>query len=698
LTGAQITALTAAMVTGKLSFTAGVLSNGGTQTIGYTYDASAANLDFLAAGQTLTVTYAVQVSDGTATSGTQSLSFVVTGTNDAPVLSTTVPTSVNVSGGVQVSSFLNSTDLDTSALSGIAITGTTTNGGGTWQYSTDGVTWTNFGAVSGSSSLLLTSSTRVRITGSGNSGTLTYRAWDQTSGTASVNGTPHIADTTTNGGTTAFSTASVTWSVSHPAGIAGSPINLALTDPSTGPSDTITVTVSGVPSDWSLNAGTNNGGGSWTVETSDPSALTVTTPASFAGAMVLNVSESWTNPDGSMGGASIKDNVEAYPASPIFAVSADDTLTGSGGNDEFVFAQPIGHDRVYDFNPADDTLDLIGFGIAGFADLQAGIANDAGGNAVVTLGAGETITLVGVDAGALSANNFVFDEEPRSTNAGTMSVGDGAILPIGGTIDNTGTIALGSTGDETDLEILVRGATLQGGGTLTLSDNSANVVFGGDPSARLTNVDNTISGAGQLGVGQLTFVNEGTILANGSNALVIDTGSNAVGNSGTLEATGTGGLMIKSNVDNTGTLRANGGNLTVEGAVSGNGSAEIDGTSRLEFGAASTANTAFGTGDGTLKLAQSTGFTGTIAGFGAGDAIDLADLGFGGSTTLAYAANQDGSGGTLSVSDGTHSTSLALLGQYAATGFQGASDPGAGTLITYTPPHANDPNLLTNPV
>jgi hypothetical protein len=223
-------------------------------------------------------------------------------------------------------------------------------------------------------------------------------------------------------------------------------------------------------------------------------------------------------------------------------------------------------------------------------------------------------------------------------------------------------------------------------------------VFGGDPSAMLTNVDNTISGAGQLGGGQLTLVNQGTILANGSNALVIDTGTNAVGNSGTLEATGRGGLMIKSNVNNTGTLWANGGNLTVEGALSGNGSAEIEGTSRLEFGAASTASTTFGTGDGTLKLAQSAGFSGTIAGFGAGDAIDLADLGFGGSTTLAYAANQDGSGGTLSVSDGTHSATLALLGQYAATGFQGASDPGVGTLITYTPPDANHQNLLTNPL
>src|SRR5439155_739057 len=73
LTASQVTALTAAMVTGKLSFTAGTLSNGGAQTIGYTYDAAAANLDFLALGQTLTVTYQVQVSDGTATTSTQSL-------------------------------------------------------------------------------------------------------------------------------------------------------------------------------------------------------------------------------------------------------------------------------------------------------------------------------------------------------------------------------------------------------------------------------------------------------------------------------------------------------------------------------------------------------------------------------------------------------------------------------------------------
>ena len=35
--------------------------------IGYSYDPAAANLDFLRAGQSLTITYIVQVNDGTTT-------------------------------------------------------------------------------------------------------------------------------------------------------------------------------------------------------------------------------------------------------------------------------------------------------------------------------------------------------------------------------------------------------------------------------------------------------------------------------------------------------------------------------------------------------------------------------------------------------------------------------------------------------
>ena len=163
-----------------------------------------------------------------------------------------------------------------------------------------------------------------------------------------------------------------------------------------------------------------------------------------------------------------------------------------------------------------------------------------------------------------------------------------------------------------------------------------------------------------------------------------ETGGNAVANSGTLEATGSGGLMVAGAVANSGTLSADGGNLTVEGAVGGSGGAEISGGATLEFGAASSANVSFAAGAaGMLKLDQSGGFSGTVAGFGAGDAIDLADIVFGGSDTLAYAANAGGTGGVLSVSDGTHAANLALLGQYAAAEFATAPDPGGGTVVTY---------------
>src|SRR5262245_50576724 len=140
-----------------------------------------------------------------------------------------------------------------------------------------------------------------------------------------------------------------------------------------------------------------------------------------------------------------------------------------------------------------------------------------------------------------------------------MVVSDGALLPLSGIVNNTGTIALNSTGSLTMLELIEHGITLQDDGTLTLSDNAANVIVGTNPDVTLTNLDNTITGAGQIGRGQLSLVNAGVIVATGISSLTIDTGANAVVNSGTLEATGIGGLVINSDVENSGLLWANGG-------------------------------------------------------------------------------------------------------------------------------------------
>ncbi|VVP99103.1 hypothetical protein PS934_02349 [Pseudomonas fluorescens] len=477
--------------------------------------------------------------------------------------------------------------------------------------------------------------------------------------------------------------------LTYPAGVSGEAINLAIADPSAGLSDSFVVTIADVPSNWTLNAGINNGDGTWTVQTSDPGALTVTTPEGFPGAAVLHINMTWTNADGSVGSSYVFNNVEAFaPGTPIFALSADDNLTGSSGADTFVFAQPIGNNQIYSFDATADKIDMIGFtGVTGVADLS--ITNDANGNALVSISSGQTITLKGVDAANLSEANFQFDVDPITNNAGTLTIADGAIMPFGGSIHNSGTIELGSTGSATNLEILFRGATLTGGGQVLLSDNAQNVIFGGSADTVLTNADNTISGAGQLGAGQMMLVNSGLILASGVNALVIDTGSSAVTNTGVLQASGSGGLVIESALLNSGSLWANDGNITVHGDASGAGSATISGTAMLEFGAASDQHVTFDSGAaGTLKLDVSAAFSGSVSGFAAGDKLEFGDVAFGADTQITYAANDIGTGGMLSVSDGAHVTQVALNGQYAAAGLQ-ANAEGSGSELAYDAAAAN---------
>ncbi|TIR46847.1 MAG: adhesin, partial [Mesorhizobium sp.] len=57
-----------------------------------------------------------------------------------------------------------------------------------------------------------------------------------------------------------------------PAGTAGEPINLALTDPSDG--QAVTVIVKDLPSGWTIDGATQNADGSWTVQSSAVHELT----------------------------------------------------------------------------------------------------------------------------------------------------------------------------------------------------------------------------------------------------------------------------------------------------------------------------------------------------------------------------------------------------------------------------------------
>src|SRR5262249_26045082 len=146
-------------------------------------------------------------------------------------------------------------------VNGIAVTGLT-SGTGTWQYSTDnGNSWTDVGPVDDNSALLLRSSDKLRLVPDGQNATsasLTFRAWDQTSGTAGSK-----ADVSANGGTTAYSTATATsnltvTSVNDAPVLSGANNFTSISeDQTTNSGDLVSTLISGQVSD--VDAGAVNG-------------------------------------------------------------------------------------------------------------------------------------------------------------------------------------------------------------------------------------------------------------------------------------------------------------------------------------------------------------------------------------------------------------------------------------------------------
>lgn len=122
---------------------------------------------------------------------------------------------------------------------------------------------------------------------------------------------------------------------------------------------------------------------------------------------------------------------------------------------------------------------------------------------------------------------------------------------LAGTINNTGSIQLNSVGNATSL-LLTGTVQLAGGGTVTLSDNSQNFVYGAAGTALVNQSGNTITGAGNIGNGVTKFTNQGTVNAVSAhgNHLIINTGSSGSVNLGTMEASSGGTLEIHNTVTN----------------------------------------------------------------------------------------------------------------------------------------------------
>ncbi|UQR65125.1 Ig-like domain-containing protein [Bradyrhizobium sp. C-145] len=325
--------------------------------------------------------------------------------------------------------------------------------------------------------------------------------------------------------------------------------------------------------------------------------------------------------------------------------------------------------------------------------------------------------------GSYSATNTTLSSGTLDTGSNPITLGT-TFTQTGGTLTGTGTVVVtgaasfssgfvAETGSGTTE--LKAGGTLDGGylaldGGRTLQNDGSFSWTGGTIYMGYYPFDTTVGGSSIVNAAGATFNDAvaGSIINNvgtnvftnaGTFATSFSSGTTTIGvtfnNSGTVDTLG-GTLDFTAAFTNTGTLKADGGSIKIDNAVNDTGVAEIFGSSQLEYGAASNENVTFAIGStGTLRLDDSQNYTGTVTGLAAGNYLDFSDVSFGANTTVGYAANEDNTGGILTVSDGTHVANIALFGQYLASSFATSNDGHGGTLITDPPPDIS--TLLTQP-
>ncbi|TSD54720.1 tandem-95 repeat protein [Variovorax sp. KBS0712] len=508
----------------------------------YTANNGQAEIQQLAAGQSISDSFTAVSSDGTAS---RVVTVTIAGTNDAPVLSaaaTPALASVNEDAGAPVgavgtlvSSLVNLnppaggldnvTDADNGAITGIALTGVNATNGSWWYSTNGGANWAAVGAVSGASALLLAADANTRVYFQANSnfsGTvsdgITFRAWDQTSGAAGA-----TVSTVTNGNSSAFSSATDTASITviavndNPVAVADRIIvsnstlvtlsvssllgndtdidGLALTITSVGGAVGISgLTLDATNGTISFTSGSTAGAtaGSFQYTVSDGAGGTTTATATIDIRAVSGGNGADTIDLGATG---------AYQASFIDGRGGADDLTGGVGGDVFIGGSGNGADTL--------------LGASGNDLLIGGDGNDTlsggAGNDVLRGGLGSNDSMDGGDGsedlldfsdGSVAVNfTLVQSAAPTSIVNGTAGLGNNDTYQNIEGVIGTG-LADTLTGSASN-DIIRGGAgndTLDGaGGTgdlLDFSDGTAGLTFTLTQSSSTTSFNASAAGLG----------------------------------------------------------------------------------------------------------------------------------------------------------------------------------------------------------
>ncbi len=556
--------------------TSGTLKNNGVTVTLNSYisiaDINAGKLIYTSAttNASYTVKFKVQDSGGTANGGVdldptaKTLTFTVNATNTAPSLTVFAPTLTTITEkdinntGQAVSSFLGTvTDPNTGALKGIAITslGTATNG--SWQYSLDnGATWITFPTIATSTSLLLRSTDTVRFVPNavnGGGGTFTYRAWDQTTGTAGT-----TANTSTTGGSTAYSTNTATATITSTAVNDAPTATITPTSYSAIEQTNLTLSGTGI-SIGDIDAGSSNLTATFSVGEGVLTAAAGTTGVSISGSGTSTITLTGTITQinnlltGSNGGSFTYNDPSDSPASTTNLTMTVNDLgnTGTGGALSTSIVRAINITAVNDA-PTLTTTGTIG---GSYTENGTGIAVVTG-----TITAGD-IDTSNFNNGSVTAKftSYVTGDVLKVINqgvgAGQIGV-SGANITYAGTIIGTYTggtaadlvITLNSNATSTAVQALVS--------QLQYSSTSQDPTFGGASPTRAVSV--ILNDGGNTGTGgPLTATLAGTVTIT-----AIDTAP-------TVSVTATGGTFVEGAGISTGTAVSFFSNAAVSAIESG---------------------------------------------------------------------------------------------------------------------------------
>jgi hypothetical protein len=357
------------------------------------------------------------------------------------------------------------------------------------------------------------------------------------------------------------------------------------------------------------------------------------------------------------------------------------------------------------------------------------VVNDIGGTATVSDMSGGTLSLWGPGGstnpnGKLTVTSGVFTLAGGMLNSGAISILPAAGGNVGGTLNISASYVLlpQSITDNGSLNIganVTFAGAINGSGAINVQKGTMATFSGAlSGSETITNkgsvtisgnatLSGAISGNGQFFLsngGSLEFVgadSENVTFNSATGTLKIDNSTTPGGAfTGQLAGLSTQGTNFVDLADLT--WNPNPGKMTWSYATTKSGSTLTvsNGTKTVNLNLA-TANYA------SFKLSQDSG-TGTLIADppvigsltpnpdgGADGTIDLSDISFGADTTLGYSANSDHTGGTLTVSDGFHAQSVALVGQYVVSSFVMTRDGHGGTFVTDPPP--NQQQFLSQP-